>query len=37
VWSRQILRAQMLASPMCDISAHTRHIEAVYAQAVQEG
>jgi predicted O-linked N-acetylglucosamine transferase (SPINDLY family) len=37
VWSRHILRSQMLASPVCDIAAHTRHIEAVYAQAVQVG
>ncbi|PIT76789.1 hypothetical protein B9Z41_10920 [Limnohabitans sp. JirII-31] len=34
-WSRHAFRAQMLASPVCDIEAHTRHIEAVYEKAVQ--
>lgn len=35
-WSRHAFRAQMLASPVCDIAAHTRHIEAVYEKAVQD-
>ncbi|WP_158269435.1 tetratricopeptide repeat protein [Limnohabitans sp. JirII-29] len=34
-WSRHAFRAQMLASPVCDIEAHTRHIEAVYEEAVK--
>jgi len=34
-WSRHAFRAQMLASPVCDIEAHTRHIEAVYEEVVQ--
>ncbi len=36
-WSRHALRSHMLASPVCDIAAHTRHIEAVYEHAVMQG
>jgi len=33
-WSRHAFRAHMIASPVCDIAAHTRHIEDAYVQAV---
>jgi protein O-GlcNAc transferase len=35
-WSRQALRAQMQASPVCDITGHTREIEAAYRRAWTE-